>query len=80
MIEYVKPNGHKGGIIIYSREIASRAQEEFCEANNLPMFAPTSGICPNCGVNLYGRHGYSVQEAASALVSGCPQCHHSFVD
>lgn len=57
------------------------AQRRYCKANGLPMFAPGNGACPYCGRDIYdGPHGYTAKRAGSSLITGCPHCHHSFVD
>ena len=57
------------------------AQRQYCRANSVPMFAPTTGFCPNCGRNIYdGPYGYTEAKAGSTLITGCPYCHRSYVD
>ena len=32
---------------------AAKAQEEYCRKQNLPLFAPKSGVCWACSKNIY---------------------------
>lgn len=69
---------------------AIKAQIAFCERNEIPMYAPSNGICPACGRDIYDPHTYrgreehtygiSVEEAASRLITGCPHCNATFCD
>ena len=60
---------------------AIAAQMIFCSKHNLPMFAPSNGICWRCGRNIYeGERGVSVERAGAMLITGCPYCHRTYVD
>lgn len=66
---------------------AAKAQEEYCDAHEIPMYAPHDGICHRCGFNIYlptngsrGPLGISVSEADARLITSCPHCHATFVD
>ena len=67
---------------------AIQAQREYCETHNLPHFAPFDGRCYSCQGNIYAASdghsgacgGYSVEYAASHLITSCPHCRRSFVD
>lgn len=73
---------------IYDSYEAAKAQIGYCEAKGLPRFAPSWGLCPHCGRNIYQpvQHstgtvtGITVRSAANGLISGCPHCHYSFCD
>ena len=58
---------------------AAKAQADYCEAHEMPMFAPADGWCNACGNNIYAD-SFSVEEAGKKLITGCPICHHSFVE
>jgi len=62
----------------------SRRQERFCAEKHLPMFAPKNGVCDFCHRPIYfgdDKHpAYSLEYAASHLITGCRNCGHSFVD
>lgn len=72
----------------YNPRKANRAQEAYAEAHELPVFAPSDGICCHCGRNIYlpihdvGAKvlGITVQEAASGLITRCPHCSYSFTE
>ena len=67
---------------------AIAAQEEYCEKHGAPHFAPHSGLCFRCHLQIYGilvadgkeTYGISVEKAGNQLITGCPFCHISFVD
>lgn len=67
---------------------AIQAQEDYCERRGLPRYAPSDGTCYHCMQNIYapvkglydGLGGYTVEYAASHLITSCPHCRHSFVD
>ena len=69
---------------------AAKAQDSYCTQHEVPMFAPSDGICYHCGRNIYdpityrGRedhtYGISVEEAGKRLISSCPHCNYSFVE
>ena len=72
----------------YNPALAEKAQDEYCERNGKPNFAPYGGYCFHCGQNIYSAKvypngfvgGISVEEAGRKLITGCPFCHISFVD
>ena len=67
---------------------AAVAQKAHCDEIEAPHFAPSDGLCYNCGANIYRapdpQHnispGISVEQASTRLVTGCPFCHYSFVE
>ena len=59
-------------------ELAAEAQIGFCGSKNIPLFAPTYGVCSGCKRNIY--QVISVEEASSDLITGCPYCNESFVE
>lgn len=64
----------------YDPESAAMAQEARCHELEMPRFAPNDGRCPNCRRNIYEEGGYSLEYAAEHAITGCPFCHHSFVE
>lgn len=78
--------------VLKSRE----AQEKYCKENGLPHFAPGSGRCWNCNLNIfeprkvihaqgteYEREfttGITVEKAGSELITGCPHCNRTYCD
>ena len=64
----------------YNPAKACKAQDEFCDREHDPHFAPHSGICFHCHQNIYAEGGISVEEAGRELVTGCPFCNYSFCD
>lgn len=72
----------------YNIERAVRAQLAYCEHNNVPMFAPKSGVCSRCFRQIFMpivypdgcQIGISVEYAANNLITGCPFCYASFCD
>ena len=74
----------------YNISEAIKAQEQFCDKNEYPRFAPDNGICWDCHQNIYsenGRtrygkktHGISVESAGHYLLTGCPFCSRSYCD
>jgi hypothetical protein len=71
-----------------SREAAKIAQEEYCEENDVPMFAPYNGICPWCYKDIYKKcsqedetiKGYTARQAGRIHITSCPHCNTSFID
>ena len=67
---------------------AAKAQQDYCEAHEAPMFAPTGGLCFRCGYNIYlpvngsrgAVHGITVEDAGKRLITSCPHCNYSFVE
>lgn len=69
----------------YDIKLASAHQEAYCIKEDLPMFAPATGICWHCGMNIYYLYpsmpfAYSVEEAMNSYITCCPYCHYSFCD
>ena len=73
---------------IFNPKQAAKAQEDYCELNECPMFAPRDGLCYRCGYNIFlpfnGSHGatlgITVEEAGRKLITGCPICNYSYVE
>ena len=65
---------------MFDRLKARKAQDEYCEKNKLPHFAPQDGYCFYCGQNIYTEGGYSVEEAEARLITGCPFCRRSYCE
>ena len=70
-------------------EAAKVAQEEYCVENEVPMFAPYSGICHRCCENIYLNHkrndgsesaGYTPKESRRTHITSCPHCNASFLE
>jgi len=66
---------------------AIKAQSNLQKAKGYPAFAPSRGICYNCGKNIYEeinngsyKSGISVERATNSLITGCPHCHRSYCD
>ena len=57
----------------------SEAQRRFCNAHAYPWFAPIR-YCPKCHRDIYGSGGYSLDYAATHLITGCPFCHWSYCE
>ena len=66
----------------YNIPEAIKAQEQFCDKNEYPCFAPDNGIYSENGRTRYGRktHGISVESAGNYLITGCPFCSRSYCD
>ena len=62
----------------FDSELARHAQDEYCERNGLPHFAPYDGHCYRCHGDIYSV--ISVENAGSVLITGCPCCHVSYCD
>ena len=63
---------------IQNREMAMARQRSFCEAHGIPTcFIPPRGYCPHCGIDIFSV--VTPEESARRFISGCPNCHHSFV-
>lgn len=58
---------------------ACAAQKKYCEEKGFMLFAPYDGSC-FCGENIYSEDGFTVEEAASKLITYCPRCNRSFLD
>jgi hypothetical protein len=57
-------------------DLKYNAQKNYCATKKLPMFAPIN--CYFCNINIYDK--ITIEKASSELITGCPHCHHSFVD
>jgi len=71
----------------FDSQKAIEAQAMFAKAREYPHFAPSDGICYNCGSNIYveiikGNHrsGIDVERASTSLITGCPHCHWSYCE
>lgn len=42
----------------YNKEIAMQAQKNLCNEKGYPHFAPETGVCWNCGKNIYEPIGW----------------------
>lgn len=44
-------------------------------------FAPSNGICWNCGRDIAeGDAGITLEQLGDYIITGCPYCHRSFCD
>ena len=76
--------------LIFDPTEAAKVQEAYCNQREIPMFAPSDGICFHCGRNIYdpityrGRedktYGISVEADGKQLITSCPHCNYSFVE
>lgn len=65
----------------YNHDMACDCQAAYAKDHNLPHFAPITGYCWRCGRDIYDKDdGFSVEEAATRLITYCPRCHRSFND
>ena len=62
-------------------------QAKYCLSNNLPMYAPMSGTCPNCRKCIYEdfermaggiSRGYTEEVASNTHIKQCPHCMYIF--
>lgn len=69
---------------------AAQAQEDFCASKSTLNFVKF-GHCFSCGNNVFAQvfhpnrkfnqyTGVTVEEAGTALITGCPHCNRSFVE
>lgn len=66
---------------IFDTVSAAKAQAAYCRREELPMFAPSNGLCPRCGMDIFmGPDGIDVDEAGKRFISSCPICNGTFVD
>ena len=66
---------------VWDPTIAVDVQSVYCDANSRPIFAPRSGICPWCCTNIFmPKYGFTLFDAATRHITGCPFCHHTFCD
>ncbi len=56
------------------------AQDAFCKREGVLMFAPANGVCPYCGMQIFGGEGYGILQAARRLITRCPYCSATFCD
>lgn len=69
-------------------KLACEAQTKYANEKDYPHFAPVSGRCYECHHNIYQqidqgsgyKSGYSVERAATELITGCPHCHISYCE
>jgi hypothetical protein len=59
-----------------TRQECLNAQKEYCARTGAPHFAPHDGVCNYCKQDIVTRY----EDRWSALITGCPKCHHSFCD
>ena len=52
------------------------SQKKYCEDNNLPLFAPSNGVCWKCRKNIYMDEDRN-DEADKSHITGCPHCNKS---
>lgn len=72
----------------FNPALAAKAQSDYCDRQECPMFAPRDGICYRCGRNIFlptnGSHGavfgITVEQAGTRLITGCPHCNYSYVE
>ena len=68
----------------YNVQKAIRAQAQFCDLRDAPLFAPSDGVCHRCRNNIYKasvyRAGISLIQAAMTHITSCPHCHATFLD
>lgn len=72
----------------YNPAKAIKAQERYCDENWRPLFAPSDGLCPRCGRNIYlptngsdgAVFGITVESAGNHMITYCPHCNHSFIE
>lgn len=65
-------------MVMVTNDEKSLAQKKYCDEHKLPMFAPASGYCFNCGAYIY--EAITLKEAGSRLITGCPYCRMSYCD
>lgn len=56
------------------------AQWLYCSAKDAPMFLPKDGRCWYCYADVFGKGGYTMQDAKSRVLTGCPYCRKSWDD
>ena len=55
-----------------------QAQLKHADDEKLPLFAPSDGLCFNCGKQIYNR--ISMEKASSELITYCPYCGRAYDD
>lgn len=78
--------------MLFNRQKASAAQEEYCKKNKYPCLAPSDGWCWACGRNIYDKvqhamsngetyyTGITVDGASNFFITGCPHCKRTYCD
>lgn len=72
----------------YNATLAILKQNEYCEKNEHPCFAPNDGVCWKCHRNIYEPYkrpngtvtGITVEQASARLIADCPHCNKSYCD
>lgn len=69
---------------------AVKAQNDYCEENKSPHFAPSDGRCWKCNQDIYAKDGktrrgkvvdgISVERVGTELITGCPFCNWSYCE
>jgi uncharacterized protein with PIN domain len=69
---------------LYNKKDAIKAQTEFCERFQLPLFMPEDGRCFSCRNNIFlqlnEKGAISVESAGETHITGCPFCNKSYCD
>ena len=78
LLEYVKSLYYKENYNECEIDVKIKAQEDYCEKENVLHFAPTDGICYRCDKQIY--HDITLDEASNELITGCPICGWSYCD
>ena len=71
-------------------EKADKAQDDYCDRENLPRFAPRQ-FCYKCHQDIWAKEGktipggrvisgISIEEAGDNLITGCPFCSATYCD
>lgn len=67
--------------------ICLRNQIVYCFQHQYPILAPSAGICPHCGRNIFTNVsqsaspvsiGYTQEEARNSYIAKCPHCGAEF--
>jgi len=59
-------------------KLKADAHMKYCMRHDLPFYPPYSGICWNCGENIWER--YPVNYVANNTIGFCPVCKESFTN
>jgi len=54
------------------------AQEKYCKENSIPFFT-RMGKCYSCNKSIFGEN-IGLIKASTKLITGCPNCGHSFCE
>lgn len=54
---------------IYDVDKAREGQEKYCEKADVPHFAPKTGTCWRCGMNIYEPHGWKYENRQKIKVA-----------